>query len=133
MGTRKSNNRTSVIHRLITDEYGENYWFNGSAKYVMECLGEKDFDYLFFAGLTGDVFAQQYKPFFPDGVFVGYEEYGETLLYITGNNKKQKEAARIYREVSSSLPTILTTDNDKYCFGAPAFRKWAADIEGGIF
>jgi hypothetical protein len=34
--------------------YGENYWFNGCAKYVMECLGEKEYDYSFFAGLTGD-------------------------------------------------------------------------------
>lgn len=57
---RRSNNIIPVIHRLVTDEYGENYWFNGCAKYVMECLGEKDYDYWFFAGLTGDVFTQHY-------------------------------------------------------------------------
>ncbi len=50
-----------TIHRLVTSEYGENYWFNGCAKYVMECLGEKDYDYWFFAGLTGDVFTQHYS------------------------------------------------------------------------
>ena len=140
----------SVIHRLVTDEYGENYWFNGCAKYVMECLGEKEYDYWFFAGLTGDLFTQHYTymkysgdalssyamdndpvQFVRDtfakcgyeaefvskweleqnteeylnklityidkgipviasgqmtGVYVGYEECGKILLYITGNN-----------------------------------------------
>lgn len=61
MITKQSNNLIHVIHRLVTDEYGENYWFNGCAKYVMECLGEKDYDYWFFAGLTGDVFTQHYS------------------------------------------------------------------------
>jgi len=60
MVTKQSNNIISIIHRLVTDEYGENYWFNGCAKYAMECLGEKDYDYWFFAGLTGDIFAQHY-------------------------------------------------------------------------
>jgi len=60
MVTQQSNNIIPVIHRLVTDEYGENYWFNGCAKYVMECFGEKDYDYWFFAGLTGDIFTQHY-------------------------------------------------------------------------
>lgn len=60
MITRQSNNIIPVIHRLVTDEYGENYWFNGCARYLMECLGEKDYDYWFFAGLTGDLFTQHY-------------------------------------------------------------------------
>ena len=60
MITKQSNTIIPVIHRLVTDEYGENYWFNGCARYVMECLGEKDYDYWFFAGLTGDVFTQHY-------------------------------------------------------------------------
>lgn len=149
MITKQSNNIIPTIHRLVTDEYGENYWFNGCAKYVMECLGEPDYDYWFFAGLTGDVFTQHYSytnlasdsasgyllednptGFVEDiflkcgyaatfvssedvlkntemylqtliayidkgipvircggstGVFVGYEDYGKILLYITGN------------------------------------------------
>lgn len=60
MIVRQSNNLISNIHRLITDEYGENFWLNGGARYVMECLGEKDFDYSFFAGLSGDSFALCY-------------------------------------------------------------------------
>ncbi len=39
---KQSNNIVPVMHRLVTDEYGENYWFNDCTKYVMECLGEKD-------------------------------------------------------------------------------------------
>ena len=166
MITRQSNNTIPVIHRLVTNEYGENYWFNGCAKYVMECLaetaddgsrGEKDYDYWFFAGLTGDVFTQHYtftkysgdalSSYMLDtdmggdpakytedifakcgyaatyvsnrdlqkntemylntlvayidkgipvivygtplvGVIAGYEDYGKTLLYITGNDNQ---------------------------------------------
>lgn len=69
MITKQSNNIIPIIHRLVTSEHGENYWFNGCAKYVLECLGEKDYDYSFFAGLTGDNFTQHYKFGFPgDGV-----------------------------------------------------------------
>jgi hypothetical protein len=44
MVTKQSNNIIPNIHQLITMHYGENYWFNGCAKYVMECLGEPDYD-----------------------------------------------------------------------------------------
>ncbi|MBD5115597.1 MAG: MerR family transcriptional regulator [Ruminococcaceae bacterium] len=226
VNTKQSNNLIPIIHRVITNENGEYYRFNGSAGYVMECLGEKEFDYPFFAGLTGDVFVQHYKQPFdgdgvtahyqvngdgkffeevfekcgyaatyvfsrdlrknkemylktliayidkgvpvistgyseqPYGVFVGYEEYGKTLIYISGNNsglqriscdkamecdtdmsgwifvgekKEQKNIAEIYREAIYALPRLLTTDNDKYCFGVSAFRKWADDIESGYY
>jgi hypothetical protein len=246
MITKRSNNVIPNIHRLITDEYGENYWFNGCAKYVMESLGEKDFDYQFFAGLTGDVLAQYY-PFDhfrgegvsgynlsggstmylregvtayniydgavnfieeifskcgysstfvldkdlrkntemylqtliayidkgvpviawgyggpPIGVYVGYEEHGQTLLYISGNNnepermplekaltidselafggwvfvgekKEKKNLAQIYRDAIFDLPKLLTTKTEHFCFGADAFRTWAANIENGKF
>jgi DNA-binding transcriptional MerR regulator len=229
MITKKSNNIIPIIHKLVTSEHGENYWFNACAKYVMECLGESDYDYWFFAGLTGDNFAQHYKfnnPFeavnsyhqmYGDsdyfenvfakcgyaatfvftrdlcknremylqtliayidkgipvialvhsasphlvGVFVGYEEHGKTLLYISGDNsepqrvsfdnamgsddfntngwifvgekKENVSLAKIYRDTILALPKLLTTNDDKYCFGAAAFRKWADDIENGIF
>lgn len=61
MITKRSNNIIPIIRRFITSEHGENYWFNGAAGYVMECLGEKDFNYQFFAGVTGDVFAQVFS------------------------------------------------------------------------
>ncbi|MFR1374086.1 MAG: hypothetical protein ACLSA0_29240 [Eisenbergiella massiliensis] len=65
MVTRQSNNIIPNIHRLITSEFGENYWFSGCARYVMESLGEytaePDFGYWFFAGLTGDILAQVYS------------------------------------------------------------------------
>lgn len=245
MTTKQSNNITPIIHRLVTDEYGENYWFNGCARYVMECLGETDYDYNFFAGLTGDVFTQYYpkgefrgegitsymlaegphrslqeadssfvlvpgetgfiealfekcgyastfvprkdlcknpdmyvqtlvsyidrgipvivwglgEP--PAGVLVGYEEYGKTLLYITGNSnrperlslesflaqnefsnpgwifigskKETPSLAWLYREAVRVLPKLLATETESFYFGASAFRAWAADIEGGRF
>lgn len=226
MITRQSNNTIPNLHRLITDEYGENYWFNGCAKYVMESLGEKDFDYQFFAGVTGDMFTQYYpldhfrgegvsgylwledaKRFVealfakcgyaatyvpekelqkntqmylqtllsyidkgipvivwghggpPVGVYVGYEDYGKALLYVTGNNnqpermtlekaltadadrgggwvfvgekKEDRPLAQIYREAIFDLPRLLTMKTETFCFGAEAFRTWANDIESG--
>ena len=70
MTTKQSNNKIPKIHKFITNEQGENYWFNGCGRYVMNALGEKDYDYEFFAGLTGDVFAQifSYNIFRGDGV-----------------------------------------------------------------
>lgn len=229
MNTRQSNNIIPIIHQLITSDHGENYWFNGCAKYVMECLGEPDYDYWFFAGLTGDNLAQNYakngsflgdgvsdfmataitpKKYYEDifrkcgyastyvdrkelhnntemyvqtltayidkgvpiilyreknsfGVFVGYEEHGKTLLFITGNDTEpqrmplenaigndetekygwifvgekieQKELKQLYRDVVKNLPKLLTTETDTYCFGVNAFRTWAEEIENGRF
>ena len=162
MATRQSNNIITNIHRLVTDEYGENYWFNGCAAYVLECLGETDYDYWFFAGISGDIFTQFYPhshsysgdalssiriyegdtafveglftkcgyastyvlgrdlaknkemyrqtlisyidkgvpviawgdaPVAICGVFVGYEEHGKTLLYITGNKNEPERVS----------------------------------------
>jgi hypothetical protein len=201
----------------------------------MECLGEKDYDYQFFAGLTGDVFTQYYpadhfrgegvtgykfsegsdmnlsegvtrfaEEIFekcgyaatyvteqelrkntqmyrqtllayidrgipvitwghggqPTGVFVGYEDYGKILLYITGNNnepermpleqaivgdtesggwifvgekRENRKLADIYREAIIDLPRLLTIKTEHYWFGPEAFRAWASDIENGKF
>ncbi len=238
MAINQSNNIIPVIHQLITMHYGENYWFNGCAKYAMECLGEKDYDYSFFAGLTGDNFAQVYSfdrfrgdgatdyflseagstNFIEDifaecgyastfvsirqlinnrgmyvqtlmayidkglpvifnhwskdpnqkwgwGVFVGYEDYGKTLLFISaemnepervtlddllpdelmigqetcngwifiGEKRKEVKLAELYRNRILTLPQLLTKKTEGYCFGAEAFRSWAADIEKGKF
>lgn len=234
MITKQSNNIIPTIHRLVTSEHGENYWFNACAKYVMECLGEPDYTYVFFAGLTGDVFTQHYpksgnhggdarSSYFIDkadilfaedvfkkcgyassfisgnilrknkemylqtllgyidkgipvivwqnsneaganivGVFVGYEENGQVLLYMTGDNnepqrislekalhfrgdgknsgwifigekKEQKDLKQMYRDAIASLPEMLTTQTDDHYFGAEAFRVWASNIENGYF
>ncbi|WP_379146220.1 hypothetical protein [Paenibacillus sp. sgz500992] len=55
MEVKASNNRLPKIHPMVTPHYGGNYWFNGCAGFVMECLGEPDYDYWFFAGLTGEI------------------------------------------------------------------------------
>ncbi|MDR0287012.1 MAG: hypothetical protein LBI03_04795, partial [Clostridiales bacterium] len=179
MITKQSNNMIPNIHQIVTIQHGENYWFNGCAKYVMECLGEKDYDYLFFAGLTGDNFAQIYaynKGFRGDsateyrmdepslienvfekcgfastfvrekqlrdnkemylqtliayidkdipviryqwtyGVFVGYEDYGKTLLYLTSD---KKEPERI--SLDDALPVEVKD------------REWQDTVCGWIF
>jgi hypothetical protein len=232
MITKQSNNIIPIVHRLITSENGENYWFNGCAGYVMECLGEKDYDYEFFAGVTGDVFTQHYcykgSPMYSGdalssymmnenigsnpadfvaevfgksgyaatyvsnqdirkntemylntltsyidkgipviawghlcGVFVGYEDYGKVLLYVTGDNnqperiplekalrgevtdtggwvfvgekKESKSLAQLYREAICNITKISNIKTDAYCFGSEAFRAWARDIKSGKF
>jgi len=224
MITKRSNNTISTIHRLITSEWGENFWFNGAARYAMECLGEKDYDYEFFHGITGDIFVPQYTRngehcgdgisgyhvwsgntealeeifdkcgyastvvwgnelhknpemykqtlmAFIDkgvpvivlhnihGVFVGYEEHGNTLLYIQGDDAEpkrisfddatkntgnkimggcwifvgqkhtQRDLAQLCKDAITALPGLLTKQGDTYAWGAEAFRVWADTLE----
>jgi hypothetical protein len=227
MVTKQSNNIIPIIHNLVADELGENYWFNGSARYVMECLGEQQYDYNFFAGISGDNFTQIYygnnfrecdfthmivgngnSKFLEDlfskcgyastavsceqlrsnkgmyvntlmayvdkgipvaidtgnlgGVIVGYEDYGKTLLLITGNSAEPRRQtfeevsesagnrafacwvfvgeklreiplANIYRDAVKAIPEILTTKHDDFSCGAQAFRDWADEIESGQY
>jgi hypothetical protein len=166
VAAKRSNNIIPTIHWFITSEHGENYWFNGCGRYVMDALSEKNYGYEFFAGLTGDVFTQVFScdrfrgdcltdymmneagggrfienifakcgyaaTFVPEEqiksnkemyleklmayvdrgipvisniaieghggawlVFVGYEEYGNTLLYMTDN---MTEPEHVYTE-----------------------------------
>lgn len=81
MITKHSNNIIPNIHRLVTDEYGENFWFNGCTKYVMECLGETDYNYLFFAGITGDQLTQYY----PKHDYMG-DGFSSCMLSCNSNN-----------------------------------------------
>jgi len=41
--------------------------------------------------------------------------------------------AELYRKRILTLPQLLTKKTEGYCFGAEAFRSWAADIENGRF
>jgi DNA-binding transcriptional MerR regulator len=221
MITKQSNNILPNIHRINTGEYGENYWFNGCASYVMECLKEPDYDYWFFSGLTGDNLAQvySYKEYMgecvtgclysdgdseyfenicdkcgyastfvstkqllknknmyvqtlmayidkgipviaftkegpPWGVYVGYEEHGNVLLFLAGDKsepehvqlekaisdkgwifvgekKSQPKLAQTYREVIADMPRLFSVKTDNYCFGSEAFYAWAEDLEQG--
>lgn len=90
----------------------------------------------------------------------GYEEHGDILLQrypcndnfdrfsldeayfsddemkgwlFIGEKKEQKNLADLYREAVKKMPEILTTQTDKYYFGAEAFRAWAEDIEKGFY
>ena len=40
---------------------------------------------------------------------------------------------KVYRDTIYALPALLREKTDTYCFGASAFRTWAADIAGGKF
>ncbi len=186
----RSNNVIPRIHPLITHHYGENYWFNGCAKYVMECLGAPELDYWFFSGLTGDHLAQVFardrfrgdgatdyllcaergdfvenvfarcgydssfvpqedvranldfylqklmadidrgvpviRCFYGWGVFVGYEEYGKTLLCLTSDKPEPErvpaEAFFTSKHNSVQGHTVAESDEqadfacDGWCF-----------------
>ncbi len=61
LDVKQSNNILPNLRQIVHPEYGQNYWFNGCAAFLMECAGEKEYDYDFFGGLTGDNFAQIYS------------------------------------------------------------------------
>lgn len=104
MANNKSNNIIPIIHRLVTDEYGENYWFNGCARYVMECLGEKDYDYWFFAGLTGDLFTQHYT----------YTRYtGDALSCYMMQERPEDYVKEIFRKCGYDATFVSKTELNK--------------------
>ncbi|ABX44058.1 hypothetical protein [Lachnoclostridium phytofermentans] len=61
MNVKQSNNVLPNLRQIVHPEYGQNYWLNGCAAYLMECLGQNEFDYSFFAGLTGENFTQVFS------------------------------------------------------------------------
>ena len=81
------NTRILTNHPLHQPNRGENHGFDCCASYVMNSLGENDYDYDFFTGLTGDVFV----PVFAQGDF-----YGDNLTdYSIG---KENETSGAYLE-----------------------------------
>lgn len=78
----KQSNIIPKIQKIQIDMQGENYGFNGCGRLLMDNLGETDYDYSFFAGLTGDNFAQ----FYP---FCGVPDHG--------GKKARGESATDYR------------------------------------
>jgi DNA-binding transcriptional MerR regulator len=90
----------------------------------------------------------------------GYEEHGNILLnkwpcsndfnkfalddeyfsdkelrgwIFVGEKKERKILSEIYRDAVMKMPEILTSETDKYYFGAKAFRAWADDIKNGFY
>ena len=117
-----------VIHRLITSMHGENYWFNGCAAYVMECLGEPDYDYWFFAGLTGDNFAQVYARdhFRGDGCVTDYRlSDGDTSFVLDVFSRCGYQAEFIPETVLRADPRPwLQKLVDSIDRGIPVVRYW---------
>lgn len=132
---KRSNNLIPIIHRLIIEEYGQIYRFNGSAAYVMECLGEKEYDYLFFAGLTGDVFAQHYRqPFSGDGVNVYYQVNGDGKFFEGLFEKCGYSAAYVFsRELLKNKETYLKKLISFIDKGVPVIFMGYSDQPCGVF
>jgi DNA-binding transcriptional MerR regulator len=127
MITKRSNYILPNIHRLITSENGENYWFNGAAAYVMECLGEPDYGYHFFDGLTGDVLALAYNAsgFFGDGVtdfhmFDGDTDFVERIFDKCGYASTFVPEKALRANPEMYLQTLMAYI-DK---GVPVIRHW---------
>ncbi len=97
----------------------------------------------------------------PQCMYVGYEDGGRTLVYITGDSAEPLRIAcdtavmgdksdkggwifvsekienipadRIYLSAVRDLEKLFREQTDDYAFGAEAFRRWADDVEGGVF
>lgn len=99
MNVKQSNNTLPNLRQMVHPEYGQNYWFNGCASYVMECLGEKEFDYWFFAGLTGENFTQIFsKNYFRGSSALDY------LLSEKGNHHVVEEIFEKCGYASTFIP-----------------------------
>ncbi len=135
VNTRRSNNLIPIIHRLIIEEYGEIYRFNGSAAYAMECLGEKEYDYLFFAGLTGDLFAQHYRqPFSGNGVNAYYQVNGDRKFFEGVFEKCGYSAAYVFsRELLKNKETYLKKLIAYIDKGIPVIFTGYSDQPCGVF
>jgi len=60
-GYKMNTKMISNLPPMVNSWFGENYHFNGAARYVLGCLGEMSMaDYSLFAGITGDIFVQAY-------------------------------------------------------------------------
>lgn len=148
MITKQSNNIIPNIHRFITSEHGENYHFNGCARYVMESLGEytadsdlmtdeiynckkavTDFGYWFFAGLTGDVLTQvySYKDYMGEAVSACifkreggsyfeklFEKSGYASTFVSGKQlaaNKEMYMQTLMAYIDKGIPVIAVTHN----------------------
>lgn len=110
VNVKQSNNQLPNVRQIDHPEYGENYWFNGCAAYVMECLGEKEKDYSFFAGLTGESFTQIYsKNHFRGNGALDY------LLSEPGNHHRVEEVFRKCGYASTFVPLKeILSNREKY-------------------
>lgn len=118
---RRSNHQLSRLHRVITSEFGENYHFNGCAAYLMECAGEKKWDYWFFAGLTGDLFAQVYS----NDQYVG-ECVSSCRSFIEGGNCLESFFEQCGYESTFVPSALLHVCREQY------LEKLMAEIDRGI-
>ena len=110
MTVKQSNNILPNLRRMITSHYGENYWFNGCAGYLMECLGETEYDYWLLAGLTGENFTQIYSKnhFRGDGVM-------DYRLSQKGNHYVVEEIFEKCGYASSFIPlTQILSNKEMY-------------------
>ena len=123
---RQADHRVPVQHRLITHHYGENYWFNGAARYVMECLGEREYDYWLFAGLTGDVLAQVFSRdgFRGDGATdyrlsdPAHHNFAEEVFRTCGYEAQYVAEAELKRHLDAYIQRLM----DSIDQGVPVIR-----------
>ncbi|MHB1459373.1 MAG: beta-galactosidase [Armatimonadota bacterium] len=122
------------IHNLVTYMYGQNYLFNGCMQYLMECLHEnKEYDYWFFSGVTGDSFTQLYRPnslksvgSLSNDTFdraiakTAFDACGFNFKYV---NEKELKAGRtkwtkkIVTYINKGIPVIIYESKDAGNFG----------------
>lgn len=148
MITKHSNHIIPNIHRFIISEHGENYHFNGCARYITESLGEytpdsdlmteeiynckkavTDFGFWFFAGLTGDILAQVYSY----GEYMGesasscifnsdggsffekiFEKCGYASTFVSGKQlaaNREMHIANLMAYIDKGIPVIAVTHN----------------------
>ncbi len=125
----------SNTHNLVTWMHGQNYLFNGCMQYLMECLGaDKQYDYWFFSGVTGDSFTQVYRPdwskftsclsqdaFSREMAKKAFDACGYEFQYVDKAElqaHKSRYIKKIVNSINAGIPVISRTNDDGGQFSA---------------
>lgn len=121
------NKPTSVIlpklHPMVNWNLGQNYQVNGYLQFQMECLGEsKDYDYWFFAGVSGDSYMQVFTSdtaklchslshiaFSPELARTWYDAVGYDFAIVTEkqfNADRQRYVGELMRCIDRGIPVV---------------------------
>ena len=119
------------LHRLYWTDRTENYMFDGCLRSVLAALGEPQYNFDFFAALTGDFFTQMFDParavdslthdcFQPQMAEHAFSACGYGCTVLQGDaiaTKSDQALARVRESVERGVPAIVRglAGHDAFC------------------
>jgi len=125
------------LRPMVNWNLGQNYQVNGYLQFQMECLGEsKDYDYWFFAGVSGDIYTQVFTPdpakfcqslshiaFSPELASTWYDAVGYDFTIVTEeqfNADRQRYVGELMKFIDRGIPVVAKET-------ASSTRGWAQE------